>query len=636
MADAAHLAKLREGPVIWNAWRESNPGVVPDLVRADLALNQRQFGPSRGGPINLAGADLTGAMLRFATLTGADLGGACLTGADLMHARLDRARLARADLTDAMLDNADLTGASLDGAVLVGASLRNVRNLTQMQVEQAFGDASTLLPAALVPPREWFAAAAGNEDDSGWDTFADQEEEEEDAYALLGLMPGASPEEVRTAYRGLVKKLHPDLNPGDAAAALRFRKINDAYQMLRHLEEEAERDRLRSRRRQRWGLATSFAIFVLVAGGASYWFWMLEPDAVPGRMAPVRDDIAQSGAAGSGLGQGAAEQPPLGASTVSPAVIAEAEPAETKTVKPARQDAPEIVNTAAISKDEEAAAAAGQTSTATKTARLPLPAEGGAARDAATTPGKADNKSSGENAAGPQQASGSGGAERGEPAAAATARLDAQDGAGARPEKAAEEGPLQASGDGWEEAWRELRNSNDLLSLHGFVLQYPDAPPAGEARGRLRSLIATLEDADLLAEFLQGTEGQSGPEITEARERLTKIIVGDALRAEYGAWTTASKAGTKEAFEGYLRAYPKGPHARQAKDRIERIQRDTANRKRDEAAWAKARKDDTRAAYAAYLNAYPRGHFARDAQKKLAERAAAPKTGQGFDGFPQR
>lgn len=52
-----------------------------------------------------------------------------------------------------------------------------------------------------------------------------------DPYKILGLQKDASPEEIRKAYRSLVKKYHPDRNPSTVAAA-QFLKIQSAYEQL--------------------------------------------------------------------------------------------------------------------------------------------------------------------------------------------------------------------------------------------------------------------------------------------------------------------------------------------------------------------------------------------------------------------
>ena len=115
------------------------------------------MGPMNGGPINLGSARLRRASLRFATLSGANLESADLSGADLTDARLDGANLANADLSEAVLDHADFALARLAGTNLCGTNLSKARNLTQVQLAEGVGDASTLLPTQLKAPGSWTA-----------------------------------------------------------------------------------------------------------------------------------------------------------------------------------------------------------------------------------------------------------------------------------------------------------------------------------------------------------------------------------------------------------------------------------------------------------------------------------------------
>jgi molecular chaperone DnaJ len=54
----------------------------------------------------------------------------------------------------------------------------------------------------------------------------------EDYYGLLGVAKGATEAEIKTAYRKLAMKHHPDRNPGDKTAEEQFRRINSAYEVL--------------------------------------------------------------------------------------------------------------------------------------------------------------------------------------------------------------------------------------------------------------------------------------------------------------------------------------------------------------------------------------------------------------------
>jgi len=53
-----------------------------------------------------------------------------------------------------------------------------------------------------------------------------------DYYAVLGVSKTASAEEIKSAYRKLAMKYHPDRNQGDKTAEEKFKRINEAYEVL--------------------------------------------------------------------------------------------------------------------------------------------------------------------------------------------------------------------------------------------------------------------------------------------------------------------------------------------------------------------------------------------------------------------
>jgi uncharacterized protein YjbI with pentapeptide repeats len=139
MANEEQVALLKQGADAWNAWRERNLDILPDLSQADLT----------GMDIteaDLAGADLRETNLSRSNLTRADLTGVDITEADLGQARLRRAtlrtaKLHRANFNEANLSHADLTGADLYKAYLSGAYLSgtdlNEANLNEANFNEA-------------------------------------------------------------------------------------------------------------------------------------------------------------------------------------------------------------------------------------------------------------------------------------------------------------------------------------------------------------------------------------------------------------------------------------------------------------------------------------------------------------------
>lgn len=152
MANPDHLMILKQGVGIWNAWREENIHLVPNL-------NYHHFLDARGNStanfqgINfndccLVDANLAGANLRDAQLSGADLRICNLRQADLSRANLSMANMSlarldgaifkdsimyRTNLSTAYLNGADITGAYFNLTILSGLDLSGVKGLSNIE-----------------------------------------------------------------------------------------------------------------------------------------------------------------------------------------------------------------------------------------------------------------------------------------------------------------------------------------------------------------------------------------------------------------------------------------------------------------------------------------------------------------------
>ena len=64
-----------------------------------------------------------------------------------------------------------------------------------------------------------------------------------DYYEVLGVGAGASDQEIKSAYRKLAVKYHPDKNPGSKEAEERFKEAAEAYSVLSDPDKRARYDR---------------------------------------------------------------------------------------------------------------------------------------------------------------------------------------------------------------------------------------------------------------------------------------------------------------------------------------------------------------------------------------------------------
>ena len=66
--------------------------------------------------------------------------------------------------------------------------------------------------------------------------------EKRDYYEVLGVEKTASDDEIKSAYRKLAKKYHPDLNPNNKEAEVKFKEANEAYEVLSDKDKRAKYD----------------------------------------------------------------------------------------------------------------------------------------------------------------------------------------------------------------------------------------------------------------------------------------------------------------------------------------------------------------------------------------------------------
>lgn len=128
-------------------------------------------------------------------------------------------------------------------------------------------------------------------------------------YAILGLDRGATQDSVRRAYRKQAQVHHPDRQPGDAPAADRMARINEAYAVLSHPGRRASYDMWLDARHARHR-AQAAAQSARPSRFAEAWPWGLVAGTMAFAMASVGTAVYKSAAPTVAAGSVTTAMPP--------------------------------------------------------------------------------------------------------------------------------------------------------------------------------------------------------------------------------------------------------------------------------------------------------------------------------------
>jgi len=92
----------------------------------------------------------------------------------------------------------------------------------------------------------------------------------QDYYATLGVARDASADDLKKAYRKLAMQHHPDRNPGDGKAEVKFKEVSEAYEILKDDQKRAAYDRFGHAAFENGGGGSQAGGFQGFAGGFNF------------------------------------------------------------------------------------------------------------------------------------------------------------------------------------------------------------------------------------------------------------------------------------------------------------------------------------------------------------------------------
>ena len=117
--------------------------------------------------------------------------------------------------------------------------------------------------------------------------------------------------------------------------------------------------------------------------------------------------------------------------------------------------------------------------------------------------------------------------------------------------------------------------------------------------------------ADYLRDFPEGAHA------AQARERQAALDQEARRQADEKSWQEALRLGTQVSLADYLRQFPSGAHASEARQRLAALEQQ-ARKEADEKAWDEAQRSGSLAAFQDYLRNFPNGAHAAEAHQRIA------------------
>lgn len=141
--------------------------------------------------------------------------------------------------------------------------------------------------------------------------------------------------------------------------------------------------------------------------------------------------------------------------------------------------------------------------------------------------------------------------------------------------------------------------------------------------GVVYSYLGDYENASyyLQKSISHSSSGRAYQKLQEVAQKMKQQKRNQEKTKERNAWLAADRRGTIEAYQNYLRDYPGGTYASNARSSISTLEvkaRQERREQQEETAWSTAKSKNTIKAYEAYLDSYPNGKYSSAANTRIS------------------